>query len=121
MVLMRWRAILRRLIAIALAVSMMPGLGELVENLEHLLHDGHLAHGEAHEAVAEVEQHAENTEHGCTPFSHHCGCHSNVPLILEDAVEVQTKFVWVPEKRPTHTEEHPPSRANAPPTPPLIA
>jgi hypothetical protein len=60
---------------------MLPGWGELIETAEHLLHDGHLPHSESHEVVANAEQHTTDTEHGCTPTSHHCECHTSIPVL----------------------------------------
>jgi len=100
----------------------LPGLPELVESIEHLVHDGHLPHSEQHA----VDQHAEShqgldEEHGCTPIAHRCGCHVSAPAILASGdTEVSPPFA--PDgRRPTWVEDEPTNWANAPPTRPPIA
>jgi hypothetical protein len=62
------------LLCALLVLGLLPGSHELVENLVHLAHDGHLAHSETHEVVAESEHCEPDAEHGCTPLSHQCDC-----------------------------------------------
>lgn len=114
------RQILRHLLTIVLVVSLVPGLGDLVESAEHLLHGGHLPHSE--QAQAEEAHTGEVAEeHGCTPMSHHCSCHVSTPATLPTTI--------LPE-RTDHLEVarfHPRgdrvllSGAPAPPTRPPIA
>lgn len=115
----RVRSIFRRLTALLLCVSMMPGGVELIENIEHLIHDGHLAHMVAHDEHEDVASHeALEAEHGCTPVSHTCGCHTSVPVILPDDLELRAIVRVVLRERPPELEDHPVCRANAPPVPP---
>lgn len=117
---MRLRPLLRRLCTLLLAVSLLPGLSELVESLEHLLHDGHLPHSAQHEQQQHVEHHAQglDDEHGCTPMSHQCGCHASVPGVLAAGHPDIGRPAPAAEGRPLGPEDTPLSRANAPPTPP---
>ena len=63
-----------KLWALILILAMTPGIVELSENMFHLVWQGHTAHeaadGDHHEPT--------DTEHGCTPGMHFCGCHSNL-------------------------------------------
>ncbi len=120
---MRLRLLLRKLLTLFLVVSLLPGLPEIVESLEHLLHDGHLPHSEQHDSVEHAETHDEGLadEHGCTPMAHHCGCHISMPGVLADGAMKHSPRVPTAEMRPSGTESTPLSRANAPPTPPPIA
>ena len=61
---------------------MTPLSQELVEAAEHLVHDGHLPHSEAH-LEDEAEEAHEGDEHGCTPVQHRCGCCASMPGILD--------------------------------------
>lgn len=72
-----------RLLVLLTAVSILPGWPELLENLEHLLHDGHLAHSAQHDEAAEGT-HAEIDEHGCTPMQHLCACHVSMQALLSE-------------------------------------
>jgi hypothetical protein len=109
------------LLTLTLVVSLTPGWGELLENLEHLLHDGHLAHFSEHsEQHGEGEDaHAAEDEHGCTLLSHNCACHVSVPAILAEREAL-------PERRQSWTEgvenpwlaRHHSVWANGPPTEP---
>jgi hypothetical protein len=120
---MRLRLLLRKLLTLFLVVSLLPGLAEIVESLEHLLHDGHMPHSEQHESEKYAEYHDQglDEEHGCTPMSHNCGCHTSVLGILADGSMTHPRRVPTTERWPSGTESTPLSRANAPPTPPPIA
>src|SRR5690349_14782360 len=75
----RVRRTLRMLLCMLVVLGLVPGATELVENLEHILHDGHLRHGETHELAHADESCAPETdEHGCTPLSHDCGCCASI-------------------------------------------
>jgi len=113
----------KKLLLILLAVSLFPGLGELVENLEHLFHDGHLPHSETHETDKHTENHDQEseTEHGCTPMSHQCSCHVSVPAVLAHNIPAVLGRRLTFEKRVLASVRVPDSHANAPPTPPPIA
>ena len=105
-----------------LVVSLLPGLPELAESVEHLVHDGHMPHSDMHER----EQHAEshdglNAEHGCTPLSHQCSCHTSQPCILGEESVVVRRVLVSPETRAVEAVELPTLWANAPPTRPPIA
>ena len=117
------RPFLKRLLSFFLMVSLMPGLHEVAEVLEHLVHDGHLPHSEEHEQLVADEAHeaAADTEHGCTPVSHQCECHSSVVVLLGDYNLDHTPALRVPAQRSPHREHPLTSRANAPPTrPPIV-
>lgn len=68
---------LPRLLALFLALTMVPGVSEVVESAVHLVTEGHLAHtapdGDHHEPTG--------PEHGCTPIFHFCGCHANLAFV----------------------------------------
>lgn len=113
------RPILRRLLALLLALALLPGWAELVENVEHLLHDGHLAHSEVHElAQASEDAHETTDEHGCTPVSHHCGCHMSVPGVLADSDLTIGAPPMSMDRLALALEGRLLERAQAPPTPP---
>ncbi len=120
---MRLRLLLRKILTLLLVVSLLPGLSEIVENVEHLLHDGHLPHSEQHDSEKYAESHEDglDEEHGCTPMSHNCGCHASAPAILAESCVVVKRVTVGVEGRPIAPEQIPAHRANAPPTPPPIA
>lgn len=113
---------LRRFVALFVALALLPGWVELVENIEHLVHDGHFAHSEAHElAQASEAPHEPIDEHGCTPVSHHCGCHTSVPGVIElPEATVLPRFV-MSDAEPPVREGRLLERAQAPPLRPPIA
>ncbi|MEE8526586.1 MAG: hypothetical protein V3T72_21835 [Thermoanaerobaculia bacterium] len=62
--------------ALALALAILPGAVEIMENATHLMAEGHLAH-----AQADGDRHEPSgPEHGCTPTFHFCGCHASLAL-----------------------------------------
>lgn len=80
-----------RFVSLILALSLMPGAFEVIENAGHLIREGHLAH-----VAAAVEDHHEplGPEHGCTLVFHLCACHASLAflgperppaLVLDDA------------------------------------
>ena len=110
------------MLAIAMMVSLMPGVIELIESVEHLLHDGHLPHSAQHDLVEASEAHdLGHEEHGCTPMTHSCGCHFSSPAVLAEDTALTMQRSSTPEGRPLAAEHTLASRANAPPTPPPIA
>ncbi|MCB9791944.1 MAG: hypothetical protein H6741_04380 [Alphaproteobacteria bacterium] len=120
---MSLRRLQRCLVTMAMVICLLPGLPEILESLEHLLHDGHLPHSAQHDDAQVQEDHdaTAEAEHGCTPTAHHCGCHVSTPAILGDDP-------FGPPLRSPHfelelgeTEVTPTSWANAPPTPPPLA
>ena len=110
------RRLLRLLVALFLLVGLMPGGSEVLENLEHVIHDGHLAHGEAH---LEEEEHGDaSDEHGCTPMMHMCGCHASLAALpVVDLPELSAPRSEA-ALSPIGTDDRPLARATAPPTPP---
>lgn len=70
-----------KICALVLALAMMPGSVEFIENAGHLLAEGHLAHAEAHEDHHEPA----GPEHGCTPVFHACGCHASLAFMSSRA------------------------------------
>ena len=120
---MRLRRLLRQLLVLVLAISVVPGLGELAEVAEHLVHDGHLPHSSEHDdsAVADDHHDVDTTEHGCTPISHRCVCHASSPAILvSHALPEKLDEVSIVAFHPWEVERLT-SRANAPPTRPPIS
>ena len=61
---------MRFLIAIALLLSVTPGMSEVIEAGVHLVVHADLPH---HESESE-----RGCEHTCTPLAHHCGCHATM-------------------------------------------
>lgn len=125
---------LRQLLTFLLVLALMPGVPELLENLEHLAQDGHLAHSFApgdvehtdpsdHDDDQHAEQHAAlDAEHGCTPMTHHCGCHASVPVILpDDAAPIEPPAVVLLAACNPAATATAADRANAPPVPPPTA
>ncbi|MFT5585932.1 MAG: hypothetical protein ACI9VR_003527 [Cognaticolwellia sp.] len=109
------------LMTLVLVVSMTPGWGELLENLEHLVHDGHLAHFSEHVEAdgAHAEEHAAEDEHGCTALSHSCACHVSVPGILAaDQVESANRLQWLDGDQNPWLARHHSVWANGPPSEP---
>ena len=110
------------LLHIVCAVLLLPGWGDLLENVEHLSLDGHLAHSAPHEEPQLARHQASvDTEHGCTPLSHTCSCHRAVPAILGAADAVPPRRLSATRERLPDWGDRPVSRANAPPVPPPIA
>lgn len=65
-----------RICAFAIVLAILPGTGELVENVAHLALEGHFAHAEA-----DGDHHPPSgPEHDCTPTLHLCGCHASLAL-----------------------------------------
>lgn len=116
----RW---LRQLLLLVLCITLMPGWVELLENVEHLLHDGHLAHQSEHVGDEHVEAHAAlEAEHGCTPVSHICGCHASMPVLLPGLdLDLAMPRVVTGSARPMGHDDPLVHRAQAPPVPPPIA
>ncbi|MEZ4321913.1 MAG: hypothetical protein R3F61_30855 [Myxococcota bacterium] len=113
------RELLRALLTVVLCIALMPGWVEALENAEHLVHDGHLAHSgdrEAHDDDEGTAAHdALEAEHGCTPMSHSCGCHVSVPVILADALALESRSTLLEEVDPPEHRVRMVHRANAPP------
>ncbi len=119
---MTLRQRLRNLLTMLLVLCLMPGLTELIETVEHLVHDGHLPHSEQHDQGQHAERHDSlEEEHGCTAMAHQCGCHMSAPAILTDA-NPRNEPGWadVAETRPVAVAQVMVSWANAPPTRPPI-
>ena len=112
----------RQLITLFLCLSLMPGWVELIENIEHLAHDGHLAHAAQHDHGindSEAGHEALEAEHGCTPVSHNCPCHTSVPGVLPSHAQLAgNDGTTIDRDRPMGRVDHPVHRANAPPIPP---
>ena len=113
------RVFLRKFLTLVLCIVLMPGWLEVIENVEHLLHDGHLAHIVGHDDDEDVASHdALEAEHGCTPVSHTCSCHSSIPVILQDnTLDFGAVVSAVLRDRSLGLDDHPGHRANAPPIP----
>ncbi len=63
---MRW---LRPYIVVLMVFGMIPGAGELIENVIHLVEHGHSAH-----ALDDEDHERRGAEHGCSGTSHDCSC-----------------------------------------------
>ncbi|MEJ7598412.1 MAG: hypothetical protein WKG01_10920 [Kofleriaceae bacterium] len=63
---------MRFLVAVALLLSVTPGMAEVIETTLHVIAHGDLPHHE--ELVAEQGC----SEHTCTPLAHHCDCHTQM-------------------------------------------
>jgi hypothetical protein len=112
-----------KLLLCALTVfGVMPGATEIVETVAHLVHDGHLPHGDAHEAGLSAEAHAPcgDEEHDCSTLFHTCHCchtQSVVPTSPQRAPQVLPDTATARVRWPT-SDDVGPERANAPPVPP---
>ncbi len=84
---MSWRAL-----AMVLVFSLTPGTAEAVENVAHLVTEGHLAHAEAHDADHADDHSPEGDEHGCNSVFHLCACHVSASFVLH----IQPGFEPVP-------------------------
>ena len=116
------RSAFRQLLTFVLVVSLMPGLGELLENGEHLLHDGHLAHTSSHEGEEHTATHeALAAEHGCTPVTHMCPCHVSIPVLVPDQFELVQVASAAVQPGAIESEQRLVTRASAPPVRPPIA
>ncbi|MBT8451571.1 MAG: hypothetical protein KJO40_06365 [Deltaproteobacteria bacterium] len=60
--------------------AMAPGASEIVENVFHLLAEGHAAH-----ALADADHEPQGEEHGCSGTFHMCHCHSSVTFLTGTA------------------------------------
>lgn len=112
--------LVRQLVTLLLCISLMPGWVEVLENVEHLLHDGHLAHHGDHAADVHADSHdALAAEHGCTAMAHLCPCHSSMPAVLRAEHDPVTRTARATrDVRPLGARDDPVQRANAPPVPP---
>lgn len=74
------RTAISRVCVLALILAFTPGAGEAVENLGHLIGQGHLAHAE------QTDDHHEPTgeEHGCTSTFHLCSCHTSLSFLVAE-------------------------------------
>lgn len=75
---MRRTRSLCRWIAVVLLYCMMPGVGEVVENLDHLILEGHFAHAQASHRQ---DSRGEYPEHGCNGTFHLCSCHITLSFL----------------------------------------
>ena len=72
-----------------LVYAMAPGAGETVENVLHLLSEGHAAH-----ELADAEHAPRGDEHGCSGTFHLCHCHSSTAFVGDaEAPEVEAAAV----------------------------
>ena len=111
---------LRQLLLFLLTLSLLPGWVELLENLEHLVHDGHLAHLSVHDDD-EAKHRSFEVEHGCTPMHHSCPCHASSPALLPDEFDLSVAWLAHLRSRPPAYDPRLVTRANAPPVPPPTA
>jgi hypothetical protein len=111
---------------LALVILGLLPVGEIVENIEHWLHDGHGAHSAEHALVAHEEDHGDagaGHEHGCTPLAHFCGCHTSMAASLPP-LGADFRQLSASPRSPTRNparELAAPWRSEPPPVPPPIA
>ena len=68
--------------------ALAPGLGELLENALHFVHEGHAAH-----AAASGDRHeAPGPEHGCTGTMHVCSCCVSLSVLPVQVAVSATAF-----------------------------
>jgi hypothetical protein len=114
------RLLKRPLLAALLALTILPGWPELLENVEHLLHDGHLAHSAQHDDVAANEGHDDVDEHGCSPMAHQCPCHVSMQAVLTARQDADEDTLGLDEVRGFTAPMSPQERAIPPPKRPPI-
>lgn len=71
---------------------MMPSAGELVENVSHLVANGHIAH-----AIPDASHQPDDPEHGCSGPFHTCICHQSTSFLVGVAtvsLRVQAGLAW---------------------------
>lgn len=109
-----------------LALSLLPGWPEVLENVDHLVRDGHFAHSDAHDQAA--EEHAadgacaDSDEHGCTPLAHRCACHVSLAALVPTTPDsVDTGWLNLTAYTLSPWLGGPLTRATPPPTRPPIA
>lgn len=59
----------------AVIFGLIPEFGEAVEQVIHFSVEGSFGHSVGAETAAD-------SEHGCSPTDHHCGCCTNLPVML---------------------------------------
>ena len=64
-------------VAIFVMLQMVPGSGEMFENIVHLVQEGHLAH-----ALPDAAHQDNGPEHGCSGPFHFCHCHTSTVFLL---------------------------------------
>ncbi len=91
---MRW---ISPLLLLWLAITLIPGTGELLQDAAHLVFEGRTDHVDGHDPCP---------EHGCTPIDHHCSCCSSLVAVQrgEDPLALVTPAprrvaVWPPAGR----------------------
>lgn len=91
-----------------------------MENVEHLVRDGHPAHVVDHDGDDEHAAHQVLAEeHGCTPISHVCGCHASVPVLVPGGIDLSgPRLLARLQVKPWGFDETIAHRAQAPPVPP---
>lgn len=67
----------RALFVLWTAVTLIPGVGELIEDGVHVVLDGHDDHADGE---------APCPEHGCAPTSHHCSCCVSLSILAPMAI-----------------------------------
>ena len=83
-------------IAGVMVYAMAPGTSEIVENVFHLLAEGHAAH-----ELADADHAPQGEEHGCSGTFHMCHCHSSTTFVsgagapeVEAAAEHRQRLSW---------------------------
>ena len=113
--------LIRQLVCFVVVLAMMPGIPQLLENLDHLVHQSPTQGPSDHE-LDEARHASLEAERGCSTMTHHCGCHISVPAVLPDEPTVEaSSYAVLLVAEPPAFEDRLISRANAPPVPPPIA
>lgn len=105
------------------ALLLFPGWAELAENVEHLFHDGHLAHSALHHP-GEAADHplGSHDEAPCSPTDHHCQCCASIPSVAPPAVALTPEPLPAAEGAPVLSYvRRPISRALPVPVRPPVA
>ncbi len=110
------RAVLKRLLAIALLIVITPAAAELAEAVAHLASHGDWVHSNdgQHQPIG-------HDEHGCTPSLHFCLCHAGAPATVGGVSDRISE-----DLAPARVSACPPADglgriADPPPLPPPIA
>jgi len=115
--------VLTRLVALLMALAMLPGWGEVFETAEHVIVYKHFPHSAAHELHANDEAPvSEPGDIGCNPLFHVCGAKAVKAIVSRsEDLPAPRLFVIRSTDRVLVGETRPPEDLSLPPpTPPPI-